>query len=294
MDVNFYAKGKHWCLRGYLSIVRNVLKGKGRSFTYIDLFSGDGICTVKKPIHDSWDGPPITALKCAKNAAFDFKCIFNDLDPDKIKNLNDRIAPYKDFVRGVYNEEADSVYRKILTQLNREDMNLFYIDPNKHSDISWATIKDICEFESTAYYKGKSFIRRPELLINLMTHSMQRGGVPYDPDSIDKCLGTSSWREQIESKSSRTPMHKIFLDTFLNQLQPYYDKGKNVFVMEVRQLENKSLLYYLIFATTHPLASKIFSSYQEYVKQYQKSDLMNEYLSLDARAKGLTSLLDFK
>ena len=89
-------------------------------------------------------------------------------------------------------------------------------------------------------------------------------------------------------------MHKIFLDTFLNQLQPYYDKGKNVFVMEVRQLENKSLLYYLIFATTHPLASKIFSSYQEYVKQYQKSDLMNEYLSLDARAKGLTSLLDFK
>lgn len=293
MDVNFYSKGKHWCLRGYLSIVRNVLKGKGRSFTFIDLFSGDGICTVQEPIKDSWDGPPITALKCAKKAAFDFKCIFNDLDSDKIRILNDRISPYRDFVIGVYNEEADSVYRKILTQLNRDELNLFYIDPNKHSDISWATIKDICEFESTAYYEGKRFIRRPELLINLMTHSMQRGGIPYDPESIDKCLGTSSWREQIVAKSSRTPMHKIFLNTFLDQLQPYYDRNKNVFVMEVRQLENKSLLYYLIFATTHPLASKIFSSYQKYVKQYQKNDLMSEYLGMDAKAKGLSSLFDF-
>jgi hypothetical protein len=66
-----------------------------------------------------------------------------------------------------------------------------------------------------------------------------------------------------------------------------------VFVMEVRQLENKSLLYYLIFVTTHPLASKIFSNYQEYVKLYQKNDLMSEYLGVDARAKGLSSLLDF-
>jgi len=293
LDVNFYAKGKHWCLRGYLSIVRNVLKGKGRSFTFIDLFSGDGICTVQEPIKDSWDGPPITALKCAKKAAFDFKCIFNDIDSDKIRILNDRISPYRDFVIEVYNEEADSVYKKILTKLNRDELNLFYIDPNKHSDISWTTIKDICEFESTDYYNGKRLIRRPELLINLMTHSMQRGGVPYDPESIDKCLGTSSWREQIKSKSSRTPMHRIFLNTFLNQLHPYYDRNKNVFVMEVRQLENKSLLYYLIFATTHPLASKIFSNYQEYVKQYQKHDLMSEYLSMDAKAKGLSSLFDF-
>jgi len=273
--------------------VRNVLKGKGRSFTFIDLFSGDGICTVQEPIKDSWDGPPITALKCAKKAAFDFKCIFNDIDSDKIRILNDRISPYRDFVIEVYNEEADSVYKKILTKLNRDELNLFYIDPNKHSDISWTTIKDICEFESTDYYNGKRLIRRPELLINLMTHSMQRGGVPYDPESIDKCLGTSSWREQIKSKSSRTPMHRIFLNTFLNQLHPYYDRNKNVFVMEVRQLENKSLLYYLIFATTHPLASKIFSNYQEYVKQYQKHDLMSEYLSMDAKAKGLSSLFDF-
>ncbi len=293
MDVNFYAKGKHWCLRGYLSIVRNVLKGKGRSFTYVDLFSGDGICTVQEPIKDTWDGPPITALKCAKKATFDFKCIFNDLDSDKIKNLNNHISPYRDFVAGVYNEEADSAYRKILTQLNRNELNLFYIDPNKHSDISWEAIRDICEFESIGYYNGKRFIRRPELLINLMTHSMQRGGVPYDPESIDKCLGTSDWREQMKSKHSNTPMHKVFLNTFLNQLHPYYDKDKNVFVMEVRQLENKSLLYYLIFATTHPLASQIFSNYQDYVKKYQKSDLMSEYLIMDAKAKGLTSLFDF-
>ncbi len=293
MDVNFYAKGKHWCLKGYLDIVRNVLKGKKRSFTFIDLFSGDGICTVQKPMEDSWDGSPLMALKCAKKAEFDFKCIFNDLDNDKIQTLNERIAPYKDYVIDVYNEEADSVYKKILSKLKANELNLFYIDPNKHADVSWTTIKEICEFSSDEYYNGKKFIRRPELLINLMTHSMQRGGVPFDQESIDKCLGTSDWRRQMDIKSPSTPMHKVFLNTFLNQLHPYYDKEKNVFVMEVRQLENKSLLYYLIFATTHPLASKIFLNYQDYVKKYQKSDLMSEYLIMDAKAKGLSSLFDF-
>lgn len=293
MDVNFYAKGKHWCLRGYLNIIRNVLKGKNRNFTFIDLFSGDGLCTVQNPIVDSWEGPPLMALKCANKSEFDFKCIFNDLDPDKIRDLNNRIAPYRNFVIDVYNEEADNVYKKILNEIDVDEPSLFYIDPNKHADISWTTMKDISEFASDEFYGNTRFTRRPELLINLMTHSMQRGGFPFDPESIDKCLGTSDWRKQMKSKSSRTPMHRVFLNTFLNQLHPYYDRNKNLFVMEVRQLEKKSLLYYLIFATTHPLASQIFSSYQKYVQQYQKNDLMSEYLSLGAKAKGLSSLFDF-
>lgn len=303
MEVQLHAKAKHWGLKAYMDILGRVLKGK-RKFVYVDLFCGDGYCTAtvgkdtRYPQQSSWDGPPLYAVKNWSTLPnLDFSCVFNDKDPSKIKCLKSSINKLKLdlFVEAYYSEEADIIASKIIeTHLKVPScMSLIFMDPQRHYQLSWKTIELFAQFSEEDVYHGKKFIRRPELIINLMTYTMYRS-YTHRPEEITRSLGTSEWKKGLKwCKKRNLPIYIAFYDSFINQLKKFYPE-EGIFPFQVHNLKNRGMNYYLIYAVSHPLAIKIFSNdLEKRIEKYKNDDLVGEYTKLSHEAQGKIPLDHF-
>jgi three-Cys-motif partner protein len=295
LEVQFHSRIKHWLLENYLNICLNVQKRRKKPFYYIDLYSGDGTCECKNP-PSRWEGSPIVAIKNSSESKFGFHCVFNDIDPQNIKELKQRLKPYenRDNVLKVFNEDANKTHSNILKLIPSREHSLFFIDPTKHTQLNWSTIENISNHKCRDYY-GISFIRRPELMINLMTYTMQ---IDYqqNPQYIDNFMGLNSkWREHVtQCIGNNEPIHKGFLSAYVNQLKNIYKQDPSF--IEIQQTGkgikkgSGNVVYYLLFVTSHPKARDIICDYFRYVNKYKKIGWAKEYFKL----KGYSSIEELK
>lgn len=276
-DVGFHAKAKHRILDSYFYIVSQAIKGKKRNLTFVDLFSGDGECKAivgkehQSPQLQEWEGPPILYLNKMKDEDINFRGFFNDLDPEnkkKLKNLiNDKFEYQDASVNGKFiysSENANNVVDKIIPELKATDLNLIYLDPFNHKDLSWDTIEKFIRIEKREHYRGKNFIRRPEMIINLMTYSMNRT-FRQNPEEITKALGTNIWKKFIDEIEKRNPAgknksmgyEKAFHNAFVKNIKNYYNED-GIFSWKITNLKARGMSYYIFFLTNHPLSIGIF------------------------------------
>ena len=304
MKVKFHTKAKHWLLSNYLKICVDVQKKRKKPFFFVDLFCGDGRAVCKEPCPKwngsvsckcknmwcEWDGSPLIAVKWAKKSEYPFRCIFNDIDENKIKSLILNLDDYLDYVEKIFNEDANKICAEILKIVPSSEHSLFFLDPQRHTELSWPTVEKIAKHTSKDWY-GVDFERRPEILINLMTYTMQ---VDYknNPKYIDRFMGTKKWREEVKLCIEKgEPIRNAFLKVYLERLKQFYE---NPFIVEIRQMNEplekpRSIIYYLIFVSSHPRAIKIFANFKRYIEKYKKEKLLKEYFKL----QGGTSLDEF-
>lgn len=264
---------KHRMLGMYFKICREV--AKDRKLYYVDLYTGDGEAECDESPIKKWKCPFIKGLlEHAKKGEIKLNCFLNELDPKKegyFDKLVENVKEFRNSINSLTKEDANSVYKKILSQIPATEWSLFFLDPFKHNDLKWQTIEGISKHEG--FDKVSNCKRKPELIINLMTVTMQRT-TESNPDAITEALGTDEWKERIRGQTEEL-MHEIFLEIFTKQLEKL---GYSVSSICVKQTPpNGNVLYYLLFASAIPGANQIIAKkYKPYIESIMRDKWVKE------------------
>ena len=296
MIVKPHTSIKHRTLGYYFKICRDVMV-KGRSLYYVDLYSGDGICECPEAPITTWDAPYLKMLQESRARGLKLKCVFNDKEENEMNNLRKRLVGFEDFILGTYHEDANKVYKAILDKVPPNEWSIFSLDPFNHDQLDFSTIKGIAgHSDYDSRIQGE---RKPELIITFMVYSILQAYKAAKIDSIseikkqnllnsiDRCLGTDSWRKEVSAledmESPDTKMNHVFLKIFLKQLEGL---GYDTVVFRIEQTVHKNIIYYLILATSIPDAYNIISKkFEPYVKQVQKDEWVKQNFNFFKMAK---------
>lgn len=293
MEISLHSSKKHRALGYYLKLVRNLITSPRSPFKklyYADLYCGDGECIIEAT-GKTYNTPIIESLlKPAKEKGFPLICFLNDLDENKIKLMKERTIDYAKFIDFCESKDANECYKEILKKIPPDQFSIFFIDPTNHSDLKWNTIKGISQH--THEYYGK--IRRPELIINLMTYTMLGSYKSKSFQSINDSLGTSEWLDEIErnkEKGIQAPIERAFLTTFIKQL-----KGLGYCVptpIKITSTSGENTVYYLLWASNERghdiIENKLIPQIKKLMEKAQKEN-KTELKKANARRKGDTSL----
>lgn len=263
MEVKPHTLIKHRILDVYFLICRQV--AKKRKLNYADLFCGDGEIECEKT-EKKQKCPFITELlEYARKGEISLKAFLNELDSSLFDKLKENVKAYGKFIDSITNEDANIVYANILQKIPKDEWSIFFLDPSNHSDLNWSTIENISKHE--VYDKYNKCMRKPELIINLMTYTMQRT-IPYDPDAITKALGTDIWKEKVKNKGDER-INEIFREIFVQQLERL---GYSTISFSIKQTPpNSNVIYHLIFASNIPRAIEIIShKFQPYIEKIKE------------------------
>lgn len=209
----------------------------------------------------------------------------NDLDPEDkgfYKKLKQNVKPYMEFIVDLTKDDANVIYSEILKRIPKEEWSIFFLDPFKYKDLDWKTIEEISKHECEDPISR--CVRKPELIINLMTCTMQRA-FKHDPDGITKALGTDEWIEKVKNKSDEK-VHEIFSEIFIKRLEELGYYVNSFYIKQI--LPNNNILYYMIFASAIPNANDIISrKYKPYIDRMMKEKWIKEHFKyrLITRAK---------
>lgn len=285
-----HTKIKHKIISYHFSTTwKNIFKGNRKIYNlwYVDLFCGPGFCRNEKISEElleelpddwgrrTWEPPFFVLMKYADESNFNLKCFFNDSDEEKIDSLQRKIEKkgYNNFVRKYESEDANSIYKKALDMIgNPKIPSVFFLDPSKHNQLNFGTVKSIAEFKSDSG-------RRPELIVNLMMHSIfmayKRGLDEKNVKSINNFLGENFTEKRLKEikKDPRRDTYRQFLDIYLEKL---HNMGYKSTSYLVRNVENNAPVYYLIFATTSDKAYSMYKNAEPTVKELMDEEWMKK------------------
>lgn len=295
MKVASHTSLKHRMLGMYFLICRQV--AKNRTLYYVDLYAGDGEAECDEAPIPKWKCPFIQSLlEHAKKGSIKLKCFLNELDTKDegyYEKLKRNVISYNEFIIGLTKEDANTVYKKALEKIPRDEWSIFFLDPYQHDHLHWKTLEEISKHE--AYDATSACKRKPELIINLMTYTMQRA-FKFNPEGITKALGTEEWKDRITSRTEEEKIHEIFADIFIKQLEKlgYY---VNSFCIK-QTPPNNNILYYIVFASAIPNANEIITKkYKPYIDSLMKDKWVKENfkykLISKAKKSGIKPLTEF-
>lgn len=209
----------------------------------------------------------------------------NELDPKNegvYQRLKKSVINYKDFIFGITQKDANIVYSKALEKIPKKEWSIFFLDPTQHDHLHWKTIEEISKHE--AFDPISRCVRKPELIINLMTLTMQRS-FKHKPEGVTLALGTNEWKDKIMLNEEQK-VHEVFSEIFIKKLE---DLGYTVNSFCIKQTPPTSnVLYYMVFASSIPIANEIIvNKYKPYIdkKLQDKWTKENFKYSLITKAK---------
>lgn len=296
MEVALHSKIKHQILGYYYGVWGKIFRGKDGppySLFYIDLFAGDGTCVCRQMPDDltkhypencprEWKPPYFSLMKHAKENDFNLKCIFNDYDNEKKKDLKKCISEYENYIIEIESQDANEYYKRAIELIGKPNRpSIFYLDPSRHKDLKFSTIEGISKF------KNETDGRRPELIINLMVFTMLMAKKRNNEEAfktISESLGTDKWIDYLDSERYENKTHILFKDIFIEQLKKL---GYHITYYSVESTVNNSPVYYLIFAT---FSDKIYSIHES-IKPKVEELMTNEWVKRNYQVNQITSTL---
>lgn len=304
--MKLHTKLKHLIVSYYFSAGwRKAFKSENIfSLYYVDLFSGDGLCTcseiddeIERYLPDdmskrTWSPSFFKLMEFADEANFDLRCIFNDKCKNKINSLLKRVETegYSRYVNGHYCDDANVVCDFVLEKIGRTNRpSLFFLDPLNHDQLKFSTIERIASF------KDKKTGRMPELIINFMLNSIfmafKRGLSNGDIQSINNFLGTDFHREElVRIKDDPKKTHLLLLEIYLEKLERF---GYKCNYHLIKSTKNNAPIYYLIFATYSDKIASWYKNINSYVHQLEDEWIKRNYIiktMWDIKQKGQTFL----
>lgn len=295
MEISLHSSKKHRAIGYYFSIIRALISSKKNPLNklyYADLYCGDGKCIVEST-GKSYNPPIIDSLlKPAKERKIHLSCFLNDLE--KIEEMKKNTKEFSDFIEDYGCEDANTYYKKALQKIPPDQFSIFFLDPTNHSQLRWSTIKKISEHTHT-YYGNQ--IRRPELIINLMTYTMLGSYKSKSFQSINDSLGTDEWIDEIEKnkeKNIQAPIERAFLTVFIRQLESLGYKVPTP--IKITSTSCKNVIYYLIWATNERghfiIENRLVQWINKLMDKAQKENVV-ELKKANARKKGIIPLSDW-
>jgi len=248
--VGSWSRDKFYYLRKYIETFATATKNKWPHRNYIDLFSGPGMCFDRKK-EEEIAGSPLIAWEI-KNPFSDY--YFVDIEQGNIEVLVKRTNNSNNVhtFSGDCNTEIDKLIKKI----NPYSINLAFIDPTG-LDIRFDTIKKL-----SSICRG-----RTDLIINLPLGTAIKRNVhsfiEQEKSKLDEFFGTTEWRDlyqKIINKEITLDVTSMFIAVYNKQLEGLGYQHNEVGLERVIESHWGLPLYYLIFASRHPLGKTFWKS----------------------------------
>ncbi len=242
-DIEPHTKAKHEILERYLDAWFPILATYNQRILYLDGFCGPG------RYKGSEDGSPIIAIKKALNhfgrlQNREISFIFIDERKDRIEHLKSEIASMKIPANfSIYTEisEFEKTIGQILSDLKSKNLNLAptfaFIDPFGFKGIPFIIVKELLSNPKT------------EIFINIMAEFINRFIEHPDASTrqhIVDLFGTTQALQIIANGGNRLENLRQLYQTQLQTCAKYV----RYFEM---QDEQGRVIYYLFFASQHPL-----------------------------------------
>jgi len=247
--VGLWAKDKYFYLKRYFEIFTSAMKDKWKGeLYYIDLFAGCGRCRVRETFEEI-DGSALVSL----SVKYPFKkYIMVDLDADAVSALKKRVEkiPYKDRVKiipGDCNEKID----KIIAEIPERSLSLAVVDPTglhiKFNALEKLTKDRRIDLVIT-FPEGMDIKR------NLSKYFKQSHSI------LDDYIGDKGWRQLFPkdirdiNQLTSTHIEKSLIGYYKKNLSKLgYGEIKSGDEILIRSSQKNLPLYYLLFASKHPL-----------------------------------------
>ena len=277
-----WTRGKLDVLRRYLDAFTTTTKNKSTERLYIDVFAGrdenkdrqtdeplDGSARIALSISD----PPFTRLRffeTERNAAV----LDAALRPD---------FPDRDFeVQGGDSNELVPIELRRLRDIDWAPTFAF-IDPNG-MEAQWRTLIALAEFKKHRRWKVELFyLFSPPMFQRLLRVD---GEVrPQDQAAISAVFGTEDWQHIYRARLDGSLEPSEAGDQYLNFMRWRMESVLGyrwAHPLEVRN-EAGHIIYYMIFATDHPVGHEIMSTV--YAKAAEEFPLMREEARRRRRAE---------
>jgi three-Cys-motif partner protein len=217
---------------------------------YFDLFCGTGLC-VEQESQKEVEGSSLIAL----NVQFPFShYYFIDLIPEHLDALKVRaesLSSHQNIPKYFYQGDCNSMVKKVLQHIDQlYGVNLAVID-GFGIECRWSTIEALAT------------CKRMDLII-LFPQGMNinrnlRGWAETDDNSLDLFFGTDKWREIYRDNNGRAKRCvRPFLDLYQENLRKLGYSGINQVREQLIKSQRGQKLYYLIFASRHPLGNRFW------------------------------------
>jgi three-Cys-motif partner protein len=244
-----WASEKHERVRKYIDAYRSARakflppRGTGGA-TYIDLFSGPG----RSLIEDTGkfiDGSPVVAYHAAQRSHTLFSELhFNDLDPDNVAALNERIAKLGGTAR-YYNEQAEVAVEQIVTALKPSGLHFAFLDPYNLENLPFSIIQRLAR------------LPRIDMLIHVSIFDLQRNLRRYLKDGRVLDAFMPGWRERIDANRNDQAVRTDLLHYWLGLI-----RGLGTAPAEGIELVSATggqRLYWLVFVSAHQLGRRLWT-----------------------------------
>lgn len=250
--VGRWAKDKYYYIERYLDILTTSMRQKWQLY-YIDLFSGCGKCRVRET-GEEIAGSGLIAL----NLRFPFnKYYFIDLDENSLQSLEERVRNHLLFTRisfkwGNCNEKV----MEILAELPKENtLYVALIDPTG-LHINFDTIRKLTNE------------RRMDLIVTFpegmaIKRNMDKF-IKKEDSLLDNFMGDRRWRNLYNSELPSDSIENSLIGLYRENLKTIgYQEIKSADEILIKSSKKALPLYYLLFASKHPLGHRFWSSISE-------------------------------
>lgn len=269
--VDEWAEDKYYYLERYLNATyapRDMYSKKGNA-VYIDLFSGPGMCRIRMK-KDEILGGVLRAV--TRNKAPFNRIVLNDLSEANCQALAKRVKQAE-----VYNKAAEEITSLIVNDLVRTNFkyHFVYLDPFAPSQLPFSIIRELAQ------------LKHLDVMIHFPIGPIRRNYKQWltEKDTVlDSFLGTARWREMLIGFPSHL-VANVLISLYLDQLKSVGfpteglgilgSEGQEYLSTSIAKVKNSRsvVLYYLILASKHKLAAKIWKSILKYDAGGQQSIL---------------------
>jgi len=233
IEVGPWAKDKLHYIRRYCYIFNTGMKNQWSTRTYIDLFSGPGICVIEKT-KEEIPGSPLLALSCKTPFTHYF---FNDVNPKFIKSLKSRAVSYGFANVEYFSKDCNLVADDLLQKLPPNSLDFCFIDP-----LSWEI-----KFNSI---RKLTHDRKMDLAITFHIGSIKRDAAEPTQELNDFFPDLNWQQEYRNAKNKGERVGYALLKAYESGLRALGYKEIKDYVLETNK--KNVPLYHLIFASRHP------------------------------------------
>jgi three-Cys-motif partner protein len=246
--VGAWASEKHERLRKYIDAAHGARakylppRGGGGA-AYIELFSGPGRSFVEDE-RAFIDGSPLVAYKSARQSRTNFSELhFNDLDPENVNALRQRIANLGGAAR-FYNAEAEKAVDSITYALNPAGLHFAFLDPYNLESLPFAIIRKLAA------------LPKMDMLIHVSIFDLQRNLRRYLDDRRVLDSFMPGWRDNVDVNRPDQAIRANLLQHWRGLIR---DLGTSTAeAIELVSGPGGQRLYWLVFVSAHDLGLRLW------------------------------------
>lgn len=252
MCVGNWVMDKYRILNDYLEILT---KGLGKTWTelyYVDLFCGPGRSRIRQTGVEI-DGSPLIALK---KGFTDF--IFVDLNKINLECLGKRAGQFGKRIATITGD-CNNVVTEITSSIPDKSLGIAFVDPFG-LDFNFDT------------YAALTRNKRMDLIINFPIGMAIKRNLRSER-KLDAFLGGVGWKHGGDESSRANHITNFFkknLEEIGYKYQSNQDETSYMGEVDVKNTR-QNLLYYLLYASKHPLGLRLWNQSRKYSSSGQRT-----------------------